>query len=289
MHSKFFNRGYRDEAGADGADGGAGNAGGAGGDSGAGSDTSNWYDTLPEGLRDNENITKFSGVDGLAKSYVNAVGMIGKDKIVIPTGEFDPGNAEWGEALSKLGRPDSAEGYDMSSVEVPEGMEVNEDMRSAFTAHAHSLGLNQAQVNGMAQWYWQQASASRDAMNGAVETDTADAERELRSEWGEAYDRKIAEVGRVVSEFGDEETLAYFNEAGLGRDPTILKFFSGIADRLLEKTDLDGKGGPAGQTPAEIKEEIAKIQGSDAYTNAQNPEHASAVKKMTDLFNRLHA
>ena len=48
----------------------------------------NWMSSLPSDLQTNDSLTKFSSVESLAKSYINAQGIIGADKIVKPTNNF---------------------------------------------------------------------------------------------------------------------------------------------------------------------------------------------------------
>ena len=47
--------------------------------------TSSWKDSISEAYRNDPNIEKFTEIDALAKSYINATKMIGQDKVVIPT------------------------------------------------------------------------------------------------------------------------------------------------------------------------------------------------------------
>ena len=65
-----------------------------------------WKDSISEEYRKDPNIEKFTEADALAKSYINAVKMIGQDKIVIPTKNST--QETWDEAYTKLGRPESA-------------------------------------------------------------------------------------------------------------------------------------------------------------------------------------
>jgi len=44
-----------------------------------------WKDSISEDFRNDPNIEKFTEIDALAKSYINATKMIGQDKLVIPT------------------------------------------------------------------------------------------------------------------------------------------------------------------------------------------------------------
>ena len=71
-----------------------------------------WKDSISEEYRKDPNIEKFTEADALAKSYINAVKMIGQDKIAIPTKNST--QETWDEAYTKLGRPESADKYNFN-------------------------------------------------------------------------------------------------------------------------------------------------------------------------------
>src|SRR6056300_628644 len=64
-----------------------------------------WKETISEEFRTNPNIEKFTEIDALAKSYINAVSMIGQDKVPVPNQNST--EDQWNEVYSKLGRPES--------------------------------------------------------------------------------------------------------------------------------------------------------------------------------------
>ena len=76
-----------------------------------------WRDSLPDDIKDNASLSKFSDVSTLAKSYINAEQMIGKDKFVVPSQSAS--EEEWAEVYAKLGRPEAADQYqiDTSGIE----------------------------------------------------------------------------------------------------------------------------------------------------------------------------
>ena len=74
--------------------------------------TSTWKDSISEQYRNDPNIEKFTEADALAKSYINAVKMIGQDKIAIPNNNST--DEAWNEVYDKLGRPESAEKYSLN-------------------------------------------------------------------------------------------------------------------------------------------------------------------------------
>ena len=61
-----------------------------------------WKDSISEEYRVDPNIEKFTEIDALAKSYINATKMIGQDKIAIPNNNST--DDQWSEVYAKLGR-----------------------------------------------------------------------------------------------------------------------------------------------------------------------------------------
>jgi len=279
-----------EEAGDDGAAGGGGDGGSAaGGEGGAGDPgqaaaVANWRESLSEDLRNNEDLGKFTTIEGLAKSYINASQMIGRDKFVIPKTE-----EEWSEAYAKLGRPETPEEYSIGIPDgLPEGLNVGE-IDPGFKEVLFKLGINETQAEGLNQWYWDQVSTRYTELNDSLEADLAEAENSLKADWGEKYDANLAMAQRAVVELGSEDLLTYLDESGLGNDPKLLSFFAGLGSKMLESTGLEGQGQSAGQTPEELQAEIGELMSSNAYTDKKDPGHNAAVSKMQKLYERLYA
>ena len=110
---------------------------------------SSWKDSISEEYRADPNIEKFTEIDALAKSYINATKMIGQDKIAIPNNNST--DDQWSEVYTKLGRPESADKYalDVKS----EIVNLDEGAIKSFTENAHQLGLNNKQAQGILEFY----------------------------------------------------------------------------------------------------------------------------------------
>ena len=63
--------------------------------------TSTWKESISEVYRNDPNIEKFTEIDALAKSYINATRMIGQDKMVVPNKNFT--EDQWEEVYDKNG------------------------------------------------------------------------------------------------------------------------------------------------------------------------------------------
>jgi hypothetical protein len=111
--------------------------------------TSSWKDSISEAYRNDPNIEKFTEIDALAKSYINATKMIGQDKVVIPTNNST--EEHWDEVYAKLGRPESADKYTLDAKS--EVVNFDETAIKSFAEQSHKLGLNNKQAQGILEFY----------------------------------------------------------------------------------------------------------------------------------------
>ena len=72
-----------------------------------------WKETISEEFRNDPNISKFTEIDALAKSYINATRMIGQDKVAVPNENST--DDQWNEVYGKLGRPESPDKYKLEA------------------------------------------------------------------------------------------------------------------------------------------------------------------------------
>ena len=110
---------------------------------------STWKDSISEAYRNDPNIEKFTEIDALAKSYINATKMIGQDKLVIPTNNST--EEHWDEVYTKLGRPESADKYSLDAKS--EVVNLDENAIKSFAEQSHKLGLNNQQAQGILEFY----------------------------------------------------------------------------------------------------------------------------------------
>ena len=111
--------------------------------------TSSWKDSISEAYRNDPNIEKFTEIDALAKSYINATRMIGQDKMVVPNKNFT--EDQWEEAYIKMGRPDSAEKYSLDFKS--DVVSLDEQAIKNFQEQSFKLGLNNEQAKGVLDFY----------------------------------------------------------------------------------------------------------------------------------------
>ena len=145
--------------------------------------TSTWKESISEQYRNDPNIEKFTEIDALAKSYINATKMIGQDKVVIPTNNST--EEAWNEVYDKLGRPESAEKYSLDAKS--EVVNFDEAAIKSFAEQSHKLGLNNKQAQGILEFYKTNMEGTAQQAKIDTETAQAQAEQQLRQEWGRDF------------------------------------------------------------------------------------------------------
>jgi len=250
--------------------------------------TSSWKDSISEDFRNDPSIEKFTEIDALAKSYINATKMIGQDKIIIPT--KNSGQEAWDEAYAKLGRPESPEKYtfDVKS----DVVNMDEGAIKSFAEQSHKLGLNNKQAEGILDFYKNNMEGT--AQQAKIDTETAQsqAEQELRQEWGRDFEGKVKQAGALAKANINPEVLdmTLSNGTRLGDHPEIIKGFAKIANMMSEDKIVATESENV-NTVADIETEISAITNDTdgPYWNKQHPDHDKAVQQVYTLREMLNA
>lgn len=241
-----------------------------------------WKEAISEEYRSNPNIEKFTELDALAKSYINAVSMIGTDKIPLPGKTAT--DEQWNEVYNKLGRPESADKYtlELKTDVAP----VDENVIKGFAQNAHKLGLNNKQAQGILEFYKQTLEGSAKEMSVNMETAQAEATNMLRSEWGKTYDENLRKASSVAQTYLEPELLDTQLRDGsrLGDNPKIIKAFANIAN-LLSEDKIIGTEADNVLQGREIEKEIEELTSDKqgAYWNKMHPNHTKVVNQVLAL------
>ena len=250
--------------------------------------TSSWKDSISEAYRNDPNIEKFTEIDALAKSYINATKMIGQDKLVIPTNNST--EEHWDEVYTKLGRPESADKYSLDAKS--EVVNLDETAIKSFAEQSHKLGLNNKQAQGILEFYKNNMEGTAQQSKIDTETAQAQAEQQLRQEWGRDFEGKVKQAGALAKANINPEVLdmTLSNGTRLGDHPEIIKGFAKIAGMMQEDKIVATESENA-QSVSNIEEEIASMVNdrNSPYWNKQHPDHDKMVQQVYTLREMLNA
>lgn len=233
---------------------------------------------MPIGLRDEPSLKTFETVDKLAKSYVNAVKMIGgnPDHMVAIPQEGE----KWDGFFNKIGRPEQASGYEFND----ENGELD-----AFREFAHDTGLTQEQANSILNLYGEMQEDEQTIDAQQRENDQIDTAVQLQKEWGKNYDGKLDYAKRAFAQFASPELSQLMDSTGLGNNAEMLRVFAKVGEMMGEDSLVVGTGlGSSQLSPQQAQSEIQNLYSdkdfSASYRDNRDPGHQQAMKKMDKLF-----
>ena len=247
-----------------------------------------WKEAISEEFRQDPNIEKFTEIDALAKSYINATKMIGQDKVALPNKNST--EDQWNEFYDKVGRPESADKYslDVKSDVVP----LDNGAVKQFAENAHKLGLSNKQAQGVLEFY--KNSMEGTAQQSKVDTETAQvqAEQELRQEWGREFENNVKKAGALAKANINSDILDLELKSGIrvGDHPELIKGFAKIASMMSEDKIVSPESDSASKS-ADIESEISTITNNTdgPYWNKQHPDHDKVVQQVYTLREMLNA
>jgi len=256
--------------------------------SGGDTPVSTWKSSISEEFRNDPNIEKFTEIDALAKSYINATRMIGQDKVVVPNKNST--DDQWNEVYSKLGRPESADKYKLEMKS--ESVAMDESAMKNFAEQSHKLGLNNKQAQGILEFYKNNMEGSQQQARIDTETAQSQSEQELRKEWGRDFDSKVGKAGALAKANMNPEVLDLQLQDGtrVGDHPEIIKGFANIAAMLSEDKLLGTESEAAGNV-TDIQSEITTLTNDTTgpYWNHKHPNHDKTVQQVYTLREMLQS
>lgn len=247
------------------------------------SDGDSWTSSLSDDTVGDVNFSKYrrdtaaETVEQLAQANRNLNSVVGSDKIAIPTDAS--GDEAWNEAYTKLGRPETADGYKF-------GEGSDEVLTAAFAEKAHELGFNQKQLDGGVGFFEQLAEQEEEKNEQAWRQFRETSEADMRKEHGNKYDEYVGTANRAFNQFVDSDTQQYLAETGMSNHPGVVKMFNQIGRRMMEDSVNDPTTATGFRSPVEAKKAISAIQNDPKhpYFHKDHPNYRAAVEEMENLY-----
>ena len=222
------------------------------------------------------------------KAYRSAVTLIGRDPeslLPIPKAGDEAG---WNQTWQKLGRPDSADKYNLKAG-IPDGMNVDQDFMKNVGGIFHTAGLTADQAQRVAEGYNKLSIArQQQAEKDALANVTAD-KAALVKEWGGGYDRQMTMAAAAVRElnFSQDEVSAL--QEVLGYKGVMTKMAE-LGARLSDPNFVSGNSTDkftGTMTPAEANAEITRLKMDTGFVASLQDRNHAAHKENKAKWSRL--
>lgn len=197
-----------------------------------------FLDSVPEEYRDKGYMKEIDSNEKLYKAFDGLNNMMGKRPHGIPNENATP--EEWGKFYNELGRPEESSGYEFETGELPEGLELNEELNNQFKELAHELGLTKDQAAKLFSFDLERQKASLEANAANTEEAQAKADEEFdalsKETFGDRAEQAIQGASETIKQYLPEHLTEAFTNLG-NKELMIL---SSVLDGV--RSDFMGEG-----------------------------------------------
>lgn len=265
---------------------------------------SEFISTISEDLRSNANLKDFKDVNQLAKSYVELQRMVGnsvripsqdsseevKSDFLSKIKDVDGVLLKGDENLyNKLGRPETADNYDLSGIVNPEiasAVPGIEQELGDFKSIAHEIGLTNEQAQKLVGMRMSTVTAQQEQQAATY----ADAEATMKQAWGPEFENRLSSAKLVAKTYREKygEQVDALIDGPAGNNPAFLSMLDELAGVYKEKGHTGLSSANFGMTPegalAKIYEKRADRGFMEAYLDGGHIGHNKAKMEMRKLY-----
>lgn len=193
---------------------------------------------------------------------------------------------ELGRFYSALGRPESADKYTIPAEVEGIAPDAAKQIRDWVADFSHKANLTDTQARQVHEAITGSTRENLTAYSKAIEERT----NQLKSDWGQGYDQRMAMVEGVVRKLvGDEGAQLLeqeLSQSGLERNPTLTRLLAKVAEGMGEDefmSPVDRSRIPASVT--ELQLQLSEVENNPAYLTGRK----DLVEKALHLRSQLEA
>jgi len=205
-------------------------------------ETPAWTKQLKGDLKTNELLTQYKTINDAGEGLVSMTEQLSRS--VVKPGE-DATEEDQNKYFTELGRPESLDKYELSKIELPEGMKFGEGTEEQFKKRSFENGLTQKQTQANWEATVKDGIETYNAVVKSLNKRAEKAEESLRAEWGADYKDNIALGERAKTQFLSAEDITALEKEGNANSPTLLKLLHKVGVSISEGHFINGDP-PAG-------------------------------------------
>lgn len=227
-------------------------------------------------LREHPALRDYATKDEAVKALVHAQKLLGKTPegyVRVPGDDAAPDEVAAFQAA--LGRPESADGYDLPDMDLPDGFELQEALLQGFRTRSHELGLTPAQVRGLYEWFLPVVLDTHHGLAAEAEQLRTGELDTLRSVHRGETPRMLDTALRAAEAVGGKELLDALDQTGAGDRAAVISAFARIAPLVLES----GMRGAASGWGEELsREKLREMMQDPRYHDPLKRDDAFVAK-----------
>jgi hypothetical protein len=243
---------------------------------------SSWLDTLPEDLRANKSLSKFTDMGSLAKSYLE----LEKNKGLVLPAE-DASDEEWDKVYLRLGMPEDRKYISAEKrAELIKDNFADEDTLSAYEDLFAKSGLTKRQSNKALEQIIANIKSGNESYSKIQEKEMADNMAKINEKYGKDATEKMNILKGAMAKYGSEELSSLVKESNYA--PVFVDLLIKLGE--LDKSDslIAGQRQERARNKESAIKEIKALESNNEfmlkYKDKKHINHKDAVAQMKDLY-----
>ena len=226
--------------------------------------------SLPKEVRDHKAFLEHEDLSSfLKKSLADSDKLAGIDpeKVLNIPGE-DTSDEDREAFYQKLGKPETADGYELDDPGFPDGLPRDEELEGRIKQWALEANMPAEALKFLVGKYNAHVGEVFAAAEAAQAKDLQEKTEALQTELKDDYNEFVLKAQRAATKFGGEELITLLKDYGLETHPTFLKAFGNLGKAVSEDSALGGSTGSG-----ESKTKPTGWDGKERLTyDADNPK-----------------
>lgn len=244
--------------------------------------TASWRDTLPDDIKNDPTLSKYSDLTNLAKSHIEAQKLIGKKGVFKPSENATA--EEWRAFRESIGVP-SVDKYDIPQ---PKGFEFPKETMEWAKKTFGEIGVLPQDASALMSEY-AEFEAARDK---ASSTAKAKAVKEqlggLQKEWGDNYGAQLKRGDFALVQLAEmagvsKDQAIELAKKDVGSDPVFIKIMAAASKLFKEDTLRENGVGGSVQTQDDIQNQMKDAHGQLLSMSKSDPRRPSALARYESL------
>lgn len=234
-----------------------------------------WRSGMTDEHRADGAIAGMADAGALAQGFVDArakASIRDEQTVTIPTKESTP--EQINEFQIRLGRPDSADKYELPTEGMPASFQPDNARIAAVREAAFKMGVSRDQFAALVRADAEYADSFTNSQNAEQTAKLTTWDQQLHETLGAAYDQDTLLAKAAVLQFGGDKLKAAMDETGLGSHPEMILAWAKVG-RALKSDEVLGRGSGATPIPTvqQANDEIMKRQADPDYMKSLEKRH----------------
>jgi len=204
-----------------------------------------YLSSIPKEHRDHKAFLEHEDLSSFLKKSLedsDKLASFDPEKVLNIPGE-DTSDGDREAFYQKLGKPETAEGYELDDPGFPDGLERDADLEGHIKKWAHEANIPADALKSLVGEYNAYMSEIFTAAKAEQEKELQEKSDALKGELKDDYNEYVLKAQRAAEKLGGDEFITLLKDYGLESHPTFLKVFGELGKKISEDSALGGGTG----------------------------------------------